>query len=130
MHQYDPRSFQPLTFHDKCAGFANGYETPRAYLESCLHTVAEREPAVHAFVALNPQGARTMADASTERWKLGQPLSAIDGMPVGIKDLLETKDMPTQMGKQHGRRGCECECECCETRSILVIGPACFISQC
>jgi len=32
------------------------------------------------------------------RWKAGRPLSPIDGMPIGIKDLLETKDMPTQMG--------------------------------
>ncbi|MEQ1775569.1 MAG: amidase, partial [Burkholderiales bacterium] len=32
------------------------------------------------------------------RWKAGNPLSAIDGMPVAIKDLLETKDMATEMG--------------------------------
>ena len=51
-----------------------------------------------AFVALNEAGARAAADASTARWKAGRPLSAIDGMPIGIKDLLETKDMPTQMG--------------------------------
>src|SRR3546814_16447054 len=31
-------------------------------------------------------------------WKAGNPLSPIDGMPVAIKDLLETKDMPTRMG--------------------------------
>ena len=41
---------------------------------------------------------RAAADASATRWKAGRPLSAIDGMPVGIKDLLETKDMPTRMG--------------------------------
>jgi Asp-tRNA(Asn)/Glu-tRNA(Gln) amidotransferase A subunit family amidase len=41
---------------------------------------------------------RAAADESTACWKAGRPLSAIDGMPIGIKDLLETKDMPTQMG--------------------------------
>src|SRR5262249_53973217 len=30
--------------------------------------------------------------------RAGKPLSAIDGMPVGIKDIIETYDMPTQMG--------------------------------
>jgi Asp-tRNA(Asn)/Glu-tRNA(Gln) amidotransferase A subunit family amidase len=41
---------------------------------------------------------RAAADESSACWKAGRPLSAIDGMPIGIKDLLETKDMPTQMG--------------------------------
>jgi Asp-tRNA(Asn)/Glu-tRNA(Gln) amidotransferase A subunit family amidase len=53
---------------------------------------------VRAFVTLNESGARAAADASTARWKEGRALSAIDGMPIAIKDLLETKDMPTQMG--------------------------------
>src|SRR4029079_9661165 len=57
-----------------------------------------REPVVKAFAALNEAGARDASDASTARWKAGRPLSLIDGMPIGIKDLLETKDMPTQMG--------------------------------
>ena len=47
---------------------------------------------------LNERGAREQADASAARWRSGKPLSAIDGMPIGIKDLIETKDMPTQMG--------------------------------
>jgi len=49
-------------------------------------------------VAINEAGARAAADASAARWKAGRPLSPIDGMPVGIKDLLETRDMPTEMG--------------------------------
>src|SRR6266508_263613 len=95
---YDPREFTALTFHDAASRFRDGADAPRAYLERCLETIAEREPAVHAFVALNPPGARAAADASTARWKAGRPLSAIDGLPIGIKDLLETKDLPTEMG--------------------------------
>lgn len=90
--------FKPLTFHDATRRFADGSDTPRAYLERCLETVAAREPVVKAFTAINEAGAREAADASTARWKQGKPLSSIDGMPVAIKDLLETKDMPTQMG--------------------------------
>jgi Asp-tRNA(Asn)/Glu-tRNA(Gln) amidotransferase A subunit family amidase len=95
---YDPREFRALTFHDATARFRDGADTPRAYLERCLEAIAEREPVVQAFAALNPEGARAAADASAARWKAGRPLSAIDGMPIGIKDLLETKDMPTGMG--------------------------------
>ena len=92
---YDPREFKALTFHDAVPRFRDGSDTPRAYLERCLETIAEREPVVQAFVALNQAGAREAADESTARWKDGRPLSPIDGMPIGIKDLLETKDMPT-----------------------------------
>ena len=90
--------YKPLTFHDAARRFADGNDSPRAYLERCLETIAEREPVVKAFTALNESGARAAADASTARWKAGRPLSPIDGMPVAIKDLLETKDMPTEMG--------------------------------
>src|SRR6185437_4227750 len=90
--------YQPLTFHDAARRFTDGNDSPRAYLERCLETVAAREPVVKAFTATNEAGARAAADASAERWKAGKPLSLIDGMPLAIKDLLETKDMPTEMG--------------------------------
>ncbi len=95
---YNPRTFKGRTFQDAAAAFADGSDTPIAYLERCLETVAAREPVVKAFASLNEASARAAAEASSKRWKDGKPLSAIDGMPVGIKDLLETKDMPTQMG--------------------------------
>jgi len=96
--RYDPRTFKALSFHDTVQRFGDGTDTPRAYLERSLEMVREREPVVKAFVALNEAGARAAADASGARWKAGRPLSPIDGMPIGIKDLLETNDMPTQMG--------------------------------
>lgn len=96
--RYDPATFRALTFHDAAPRFREGTDTPRDYLERCLATIAEREPVVKAFVVLHETGARAAADASSARWKAGKPLSAIDGMPIAIKDLLETKDMPTDFG--------------------------------
>ena len=90
--------YKPLTFHDAARRFTDGNDSPRAYLERCLETIAAREPVVKALTALNESGARAAADASGARWKAGKPLSLIDGMPIAIKDLLETKDMPTEMG--------------------------------
>lgn len=95
---YDPRTFKALSFHDAVAKFRDGSDTPRAYLERCLEAVEAREPVVKAFAARNDEGARAAADASTKRYQAGKALSPIDGMPIGIKDLLETRDMPTQMG--------------------------------
>ncbi len=94
---YDPANFKALTFHDRLRDFEDGSDSPRAYLERCLETVAAEEPVVQAFAFLDEDLARAAADESRARWKGSQPLSPIDGMPVGIKDLLETLDMPTQM---------------------------------
>jgi Asp-tRNA(Asn)/Glu-tRNA(Gln) amidotransferase A subunit family amidase len=78
--------------------FAAGTATPRDFLEACLTEFADREKHVHAFVAYDLERARAAADASTARWKAGKPASPIDGMPMGIKDIIETADMPTEMG--------------------------------
>jgi Asp-tRNA(Asn)/Glu-tRNA(Gln) amidotransferase A subunit family amidase len=76
----------------------SGKVTPRAFLEECLDRIAKDEPRIGAFVHLNIDGARKAADASSARWKDGKPLSAIDGMPIAVKDVIETADMPTGQG--------------------------------
>lgn len=95
---YSPKTFQALTFHDARQAFLEHKDTPREYLERCLARIEAREPVVKGWVVLNIESARRAADESTTRYRNGQALSLIDGMPVGIKDLIETKDMPTQMG--------------------------------
>ena len=97
MTAYDPKTVELRTFHDAIPAFRDGSDTPRDYLERCLETISEREPEVKAFVVTNIEGARQAADESSERYKANRPLSLVDGMPVCIKDLYETADMPTQM---------------------------------
>src|SRR6516162_3172166 len=80
------------------ADFTAGADSPRDFLERCLAALDRWEPRIDAFVNLNIEGARAAADAATRRWGEGQPWSAIDGMPLGIKDIIETIDMPTEMG--------------------------------
>ena len=80
------------------ANFANGKDSPREFLEVCIAELDAWEPKIGAFVALNLAGARAAADRSTERWRAGKPLSPIDGMPIGVKDIIETIDMPTENG--------------------------------
>ena len=89
---------QARPFFAAAGQFVSGQDTPRAYLERCLDALAAWEPKIGAFVHTNLEGARTAADASNTRWHDNKPLSAIDGMPVGIKDIIETADMPTEMG--------------------------------
>lgn len=95
---YDPRTTRLLTFHDAVPRFLDGRDTPRAYLERCLEAIAARENTLNAFAALTPESARQAADAATSRYKAGRPLSSIDGLPIAVKDIFETKDAPTRWG--------------------------------
>ncbi len=87
-----------LTWLDATPAFAAGADTPRAYLERCLAAIAADEPRVRAWVCLDEAGAKAAAEESSARWKSGRQRSPLDGMPIGIKDLIETRDLPTQMG--------------------------------
>ncbi len=86
-----------VSFAQSVSKFVSGKDTPRDFLERCIANVEQKEGQVRAFVTLNLQAAREAADASAKRYKAGKPLSMVDGCPVGIKDIMGTRDMPTQM---------------------------------
>jgi len=88
----------PRSYLAAMPDFAAGKDSPTAFLERCLTELDAREPQVQAFVCHDAHNARGLADAASRRWKEGRPLSPIDGMPVGVKDVIETADMPTGMG--------------------------------
>lgn len=87
-----------LKFEDAVKLFRQGTLTPREYLEQAIAVVQEREDQVRAFACLDLDRARAQADAATERYRCHAPLSAIDGMPIGVKDIIDTATMPTSMG--------------------------------
>jgi len=89
---------QAIPFFSTAANFAVSSDTPREFLERCLARLEAFEPGVGAFVCHDIAAARTAANRSTARWRDGRPLSPIDGMPLGIKDIIETADMPTEQG--------------------------------
>jgi Asp-tRNA(Asn)/Glu-tRNA(Gln) amidotransferase A subunit family amidase len=78
--------------------FDDGSDSPREFLERCLADLSALEPKIGAFVHLNINAARVAADEASARWRQRRPLSRIDGMPIGIKDIIETADMPTEQG--------------------------------
>ena len=88
----------PKSYIARTAALASDEDTPRAFLERCLAAIDAHEKDVLAFVTIDVEAARAAADAATKRWREGRRLSAIDGMPIGVKDVIETVDMPTGMG--------------------------------
>ena len=95
--RYDSASPPLVPFSAARGEFSGGRDSPRALLERCIQTIGERDASVKAFVVTDLQAAREAADAATARWKEGRPISPVDGMPIGIKDILETRDFPTAM---------------------------------
>jgi len=94
---YDPRTARYLCFADARIAFADNRDSPRAWLERCLAQIARREPEIRAFAELDIEAARRAADESSERWRRGQALSSLDGMPVGIKDCFDVRGLPTRV---------------------------------
>ena len=78
--------------------FRSRVDSPRAALDRCLAATDAHEAGIKAFVTLDRAGAIAAADAATGRWRDGRPLSDIDGIVIGVKDVIETASMPTQMG--------------------------------
>jgi Asp-tRNA(Asn)/Glu-tRNA(Gln) amidotransferase A subunit family amidase len=93
---YSPQTARYLCFADARRSFADDKDTPRAFLERCIEEISRLEPTIKAFVSLDLGAARTAADAATSRWRAGRPLSAIDGIPVGIKDCFDVRGYPTR----------------------------------
>ena len=100
MVNYKPFNSELLSFSKSIPNFQNQRDTPRAFLERCIENIEEREPAVKAFSSINLKGARAAADAASLRYKRGRCLSLIDGMVVAIKDVFDTKDMPTTFNSE------------------------------
>jgi Asp-tRNA(Asn)/Glu-tRNA(Gln) amidotransferase A subunit family amidase len=89
--------------------FRSGGTTPRAYLDETLSLIDRHDSRIKAFVATNREGAIAAADASTARWRNDAPFSPIDGMPIAVKDVIETIDLPRReraRAARSGRRDC------------------------
>ena len=97
---YDPNNHNLMTFHDAVSSFHDGSDTPRAYLERCLEKIDAIEDDVMAWEIVNSETARAAADEAGKRYAEGRSLSLVDGMPIGVKDLIETVDMPTEYGSE------------------------------
>ena len=78
--------------------YARGLLSPVEYVEEMLKRSSKLQPSLNAFVLVDEDRARAAARESEKRWRAGRPLSPVDGCPVGIKDIMATADMPTQMG--------------------------------
>src|ERR1700735_2689783 len=91
-------SLHDLSAVDLIAGFRAKQFSPSEVLEDVLSHIAAWEPHLKALYAFDPDGARAVAKASSERWHKGEPMGPLDGVPVTIKDNIATKGVPVPLG--------------------------------
>jgi Asp-tRNA(Asn)/Glu-tRNA(Gln) amidotransferase A subunit family amidase len=69
-----------------------------ALVRDCLDRIAALEPTVGAWTFLDPAHALAQARARDRERAEGRPLGPLHGIPVGVKDIFDTADMPTENG--------------------------------
>lgn len=83
-----------MTATDIVAAIGEGRTTCEAVARACLERIAAREPDVHAFAHLDPDASITTARALDRSGARGP----LHGVPFGVKDIIDTFDMPTEWG--------------------------------
>lgn len=79
---------------DAAAAIAAGKLTSEALVDACLARIRERENAVQAWACVDPELALRQARARDRE----SPRSRLHGIPVGVKDVIDTCDLPTEYG--------------------------------
>jgi Asp-tRNA(Asn)/Glu-tRNA(Gln) amidotransferase A subunit family amidase len=67
-------------------------------VEACLQQVAECERPVKIWSWVDPDHVLQAAARADARRAAGQPLGLLHGLPVSVKDIIDTFDMPTECG--------------------------------
>lgn len=77
---------------------ARSETTSRALTEAVLERICVRDIPVAAWAHLNSARALAQADAADAAVASGRPLGPLHGVPVGVKDIIDTTDFPTECG--------------------------------
>ena len=88
-----------LTAEQLLSLYATRQLSPVEALQAITERVARRNPALNAFVLLNP-AALAAAGESEARWAAGRPLGLLDGVPCTVKDLIDVAGHPTRRGSR------------------------------
>jgi aspartyl-tRNA(Asn)/glutamyl-tRNA(Gln) amidotransferase subunit A len=86
-----------LDAHGFVAMFRRGKLTPVDAYNAALARMASIEPSINAMTCTNLAG-RAEAEASARRWRAGEALGPLDGVPVTLKDNLVAAGMPATFG--------------------------------
>ncbi len=96
MEQGSTQGLNERSASETASRVAAGETTAEAVIMDCLARIEARESTVHAWAFLDPDLALSRAREIDARPDKG----ALAGVPVGVKDIIDTHDMPTEMGSE------------------------------
>ena len=92
------RALTRLGAVEAAAAIREGHISSEDLVDACLARIEELEERIGAWTFLDPAYARDRAKAADAARARGEPLGALHGIPVGVKDVIDTADMPTEDG--------------------------------
>ncbi len=87
-----------LSARELAACYAKGELSPVDAARALLERIAAWEPRINAMYRVSAESALEQARASDERWRTGGALSALDGVPLTIKENIYTRGDPSPIG--------------------------------
>ena len=87
-----------LNLVEAAADIRDGRITSAELVGDCLARIAEVDAAVEAWAFLDRDHAMRQAEAADFHRRQGKALGPLHGVPIGIKDIFDTGDMPTELG--------------------------------
>ncbi|EFL10630.1 amidase [Streptomyces sp. AA4] len=87
-----------LTASELVAAYATGELSPVEATKAALQNIEDRDGEVNAFCLVDAERALDQAKAAEARWRDGNPIGALDGVPASIKDIFLTQGWPTLRG--------------------------------
>jgi Asp-tRNA(Asn)/Glu-tRNA(Gln) amidotransferase A subunit family amidase len=94
----DLTNLHALSASDAARLIRDGVVSSEQLLEACLARVRDVEGQVQAWAFLDPDHALAQARSADEFRLSGQAIGPLHGVPVGVKDIFDTADMPTENG--------------------------------
>ncbi len=83
---------------DAAEAIKAGKITSASLVNACLERISERDADVSAWAHIDPDYARQQAARADEAVAKGEDLGPLHGVPVGVKDIIDTSDFPTENG--------------------------------
>jgi Asp-tRNA(Asn)/Glu-tRNA(Gln) amidotransferase A subunit family amidase len=94
----DGEALEALTATEAAALLRDGRMSSRELTEACLDRIGKLEATIGAWTFLDRDHALAQADAADDAHRHGRAHGPLHGIPVGVKDIFDTRDMPTEDG--------------------------------
>ncbi len=92
------RTLADLSAAEAARKIVEGAITSEELVGACLERIAEVDETVQAWTHLDTDYALEQARRADAARGAGEPCGPLHGVPVGIKDIFDTDDMPTEDG--------------------------------